>query len=106
PLASVVARLTVPDSTWVMTTSAPTTGWPLAPSTTPPTPAEVLRANAGAAARTATKPSVSLDNRSRRGSVVGLASGDEEWGNTTAAPTGGAWVAGRPAAARRELTLD
>ncbi|KAG1364805.1 hypothetical protein G6F59_018916 [Rhizopus arrhizus] len=64
PDASVVARETVPDSVWVMVTSAPATGWPAADITWPPTPAEVLWAKAGAAASAATRPRVSLDIRS------------------------------------------
>src|SRR5690606_25299872 len=69
-----VARLTVPDSTWVIVTSAPATGWPSAPVTRPPTPADVLCANAGAAASATISPSDSLENRRREWFMVWLAS--------------------------------
>jgi hypothetical protein len=72
-LASVMARLTVPDSACVMVTSAPTTGWPLL-VTMPPMPAEVLWANTGAAAKAATRPSVNLDIRRQREWVISIAS--------------------------------
>src|SRR3546814_14744275 len=57
--------LTVPDSTWVIVTSAPATGWPSAPVTWPPIPADVLCAKAGAAASAAISPSDSLESRRR-----------------------------------------
>ena len=70
PLPSVVTRETVPDSTWTMVTSTPAAGWPAGLVTTPPTPAEVLWAKAGAAARATARPRVSLDIRNRRESVM------------------------------------
>ena len=66
-MASVVARLTVPDSTWVMVTSAPATGLPSAPTTVPAIPEDVLCANAGAAASASIRPSDSFDSRARFG---------------------------------------
>src|SRR3546814_8819696 len=63
----VVTRLVVPDSTWVMVTSAPATGCPSAPRTWPATPAEVLCANAGAAARATTRASDSRSEERRVG---------------------------------------
>ena len=60
---TVTARLTVPDSAWVMVTSAPATGWPSAPTTVPPTPAEVLCAKTGAAASATIRPSDSFESR-------------------------------------------
>src|SRR5690606_21719384 len=62
-----MARLTVPDSTWVMVTSAPATGWPSALTTWPATPADVLCANTGAAASAAIRASDSRDRRARCG---------------------------------------
>src|SRR5690606_2448706 len=67
-------RLTVPDSTWVMTTSAPATGWPPLSVTRPPTPAEVLWANTGAAASAAIRPIDSFDSRMRLRWVMWFAS--------------------------------
>src|SRR5690606_11068010 len=63
PLASVTARLTVPDSTCVITTSAPATDCPLPSVTTPPTPADVLWAKTGAAASAAIRPIDSFESR-------------------------------------------
>src|SRR6478609_7895816 len=53
-----------------MVTSAPATGWPSAPTTRPPTPADVLCANAGAAASAAISANDSLDSRTRLRSVI------------------------------------
>src|SRR4249919_2649373 len=53
-----------------MVTSAPATGWPFAPTTRPPRPAEVLCANAAEVARTANSAKDSLDSRARLRSVI------------------------------------
>src|SRR5690606_7822358 len=55
----------VPEASWLMVTSTPAMGAPLASTTWPLTPAEVLCANAGAAASTAIIASDSLDSRAR-----------------------------------------
>src|SRR5690606_28286977 len=55
----------VPEASWLMVTSTPAMGAPLASTTWPLTPAEVLCANAGAAASTAIMASDSLDSRAR-----------------------------------------
>src|SRR5690606_7165654 len=83
-LASVVTRLTVPDSTWTMVTSAPVTGWPSGPVTTPLRPAEVLWAKAGAAASATIRPSDSFESRTRCLGFMfnGLDTCEREWRHT------------------------
>src|SRR5690606_2797706 len=64
-----------------MVTSAPVTGWPSGPVTTPFTPAAVLWAKAGAAASATIRPSDSFESRTRCLGVIfnGLDTYGREW---------------------------